>query len=94
MIAYFVHQADNNVDHIVLPDMGCAVRVTPDAIRQFIAVNPEFTKWTGDACDYMEPDAFGDIIATRTQGEDVCILKNDLWRERLLHYLPPQKPPQ
>lgn len=40
----------------------------------------------------MAPEDFGLVIATREERGDVCVLKMDLWQERMAHYLGKVKP--
>jgi hypothetical protein len=87
MIAYFVYDPAQKSDTIYLPDLGCFVPVDKAAMERFIAVKPEFAGWTGRTCAYMKPEEFGTVIATRDDQGDVCIVKQDLWRERMLTYL-------
>ena len=87
MIAYYVHDEKKQEDLIVIPEMGCAIAVTKKAFEEFISVNPVFAKWSGDSCDTLSPESFGTVVATREEGGDVCILKEDIWRERMAHYM-------
>lgn len=87
MIAYFVHDTRKASDTIYLPDRGCFVPVDRAAMERFIAVKPDFAGWTGHACAAVAPEEFGTVIATRDDTGDVCILKQDLWRERMLAQL-------
>jgi len=86
MIVYFVHNPETQSDLMVMPDMGCAVSVTPDRFETFIAPDPQFKEWTGDACGDLVPENFGTVIATREPLGDVCILDHDLWRDRMAFY--------
>lgn len=86
MIAYYVHDKKKTDDLIVVPEMGCAIAVTKETFERFIEVNPVFAEWSGDSCGLVEPEDFGTVVATREEGGDVCILKEDLWRERLERY--------
>jgi hypothetical protein len=92
MIAYFVHDAKKQNDLIVLPEMGCAVTAAPERVQEFIAVSPNFAKWSGNSCSGVSPEEFGQVIATRDESGDVCILDESLWQERLTHYLKPPIP--
>jgi hypothetical protein len=51
------------------------------------AVKPDFANWTGMRCAQVKPEEFGTVIATRDDQGDVCILKEELWRERMLAHL-------
>jgi len=86
MIAYYVHDKKKTDDLIIVPEMGCAITVTQETFEKFIGVNPVFAEWSGDSCGLVEPEDFGTVVATREEGGDVCILKEELWRERMAHY--------
>ena len=87
MIAYYVHDVKKKDDLIVLPDPGCAVPVDRQRMEDFISVNPEFAKWSGDSCSDLAPEDFGTVVATRDDGGDVCVVNNELWRQRMEYYL-------
>jgi hypothetical protein len=87
MLAYYVHDPKKRKDIIVLPEMGCAVPVTPERLEAFISPAPVFAQWSGDSCGRISPEQFGTVVATREDGGDVCILKEDLWRERMSFYM-------
>ncbi len=89
MIAYYVYEPTKKIDTIVMPEMGCAVAVDAERFKAFIAVDPAFEKWSAQACESMAPEDFGEVIALRETGQDVCVRNETLWRERLLHFLPP-----
>ena len=93
MIAYYVYDKKKDDDRIVLPDAGCSVEVTPETFEKFISVKPEFDTWTGDSCSNLSPEHFGTIVATRADGGDVCIDKEELWRERMFFYMSGAKKP-
>ena len=83
MIAYYVHDQRKARDTIYLPDLGCFVPVGKKAMERFISVKPDFANWTGQACALVEPEEFGTVVATRDDQGDVCIVRQDLWRERM-----------
>ena len=83
MLAYFVHDKRKTQDTIYLPDLGCFVPVDKSAMERFISVKPDFANWTGQACAVVEPEEFGTVVATRDDQGDVCIVRQDLWRERM-----------
>ena len=87
MIAYLVTNRRNQQDTIVVPDIGCSVPVDRDRMQTFISVNPDFTAWSGNACEEMTPEEFGDVIASREDCGDVQVVDKDLWREKMEHYL-------
>jgi hypothetical protein len=95
MIAYFVHDEHKTSDTIYLPDMGCFVPVDRAAMERFISVKPEFAKWTGQACVFVKPEEFGTVVASRDDQGDVCIVRQELWRERMFAHLgSPLDPPK
>jgi hypothetical protein len=87
LIAYFVHDRDTNSDRIVLPEMSCSVPVDAGRMQAFISVQPVFAKWSGSACRDALPEDFGTVIATREEDGDVCVLKADIWRQRMEFHL-------
>ncbi len=87
MIAYFVHDSRKQSDLFVLPDMGCAVAVTPGRFETFIAPSPVFANWSGDTCGDLAPEKMGTVVATRDELGDVCVLDHDLWRQRMEFYM-------
>ena len=87
MEAYYVHDPQKEDDLIILPHSGCSVIVDAQRLYEFIGAKPDFTRWTGDACGNLKPEDFGQVLATRTVGGDVCVHNPDLWRQRMAHYL-------
>lgn len=87
MIAYFVHNGETATDLIYLPDMHCFVSVNRERMEAFISVAPDFESWTGETCQLVQPEEFGEVIATREDKGDVCVLKPDLWKERMMLHL-------
>ena len=87
MLAYFVHDPKKYQDTIYLPDRGCFVPVDKAAMDRFIAVKPEFAAWTGTRCAVVAPEEFGTVVATRDDAGDVCIVRHELWRERMMAHL-------
>ena len=87
MIAYFVHDPEKRSDLILLPDMGRAVPVTPETMRRFIGVQPDFSTWTGEACQCLPLENFGKVVALRETGGDVCVADAGLWENRMNHHL-------
>jgi hypothetical protein len=83
MIAHFVHDRKKARDTIYLPDLGCFIPVDKNAMERFISVKPDFANWTGQACALVNPEEFGTVVATRDDQGDVCIVRQDLWRERM-----------
>ncbi|MCG6893238.1 MAG: hypothetical protein LJE65_06500 [Desulfobacteraceae bacterium] len=86
MIAYFVHNPESGEDHIVLPNASCSVRVTPERFEEFIGPKTAFSEWTVERCTDVSPEQFGTVVATRQEGEDVCIQNAELWQQRMGHY--------
>jgi len=87
MIAYYVHDEQKKADVIVIPDMGCSIPVTSDIMKRFIGVHTDFSKWTGNTCDFLSPDDFGTVVASRQSGGDVCVVDKALWENRMNHHL-------
>jgi hypothetical protein len=83
MIAYFVHDKQKASDTIYLPDLGCFVPVGKTVMERFISVRPDFANWTGQACTFVKPEEFGTVVATRDDQGGVCIVQQELWRERM-----------
>jgi hypothetical protein len=83
MIAHFVHDRKKARDTIYLPDLGCFIPVDNNAMKRFISIKPDFANWTGQACTLVNPEEFGTVVATRDDQGDVCIVRQDLWRERM-----------
>ena len=87
MLAYFVHDPKKKQDTVYLPDRGCFVPVDKTAMDRFIAVKPDFAAWEGMRCATVAPEEFGTVVATRDDAGDVCIVRQDLWRERMMAHL-------
>ena len=87
MLAYFVHDADNDRDIFVIPEMGCSIPVDIERMKAFIAAEPDFGQWSGNACDASSPEDFGTIVAARDERGDVVIVDEKLWRRATDHYL-------
>ena len=87
MLAFLVTNRKSRQDIIVVPQLGCRVAVDSDRMQAFISVSPDFSSWSGDACEGMAPEDFGEIVASRDDCGDVQIFKEDLWREKMEQYL-------
>jgi len=87
MMAYFVHDAENDRDLFVIPEMGCSLPVDIERMKTFIAARPDFSQWSGNACGDTRPEDFGTIVATRDECGDVVIVDETLWRRATDHYL-------
>jgi len=85
MIAYFVHDPDTGADTLVVPEMGCSAAVDGKRFRSFISPRPDFALLLGggDACTVPDPEHFGTVVATRQEGDDICVLKPELWQARM-----------
>lgn len=82
MLAYFVHDEKKKDDMIVIPDMHCSVNVDAGRFETFISARPNFAEWSGEACS-LPPENFGKVVATRDEFGDICVLDDDLWRNRV-----------
>jgi hypothetical protein len=87
MIAYFVHNAGKDADLIYMPDMHCFVPVDRERVEAFISVEPDFSNWAGETCELVKPEEFGEVIASREDSGDVCVLNPDLWKARMMRHL-------
>ena len=87
MIAYYVHDSKKKNDFIVIPDKECTIPVDRERLETFISVDPVFASWPGDACGLVSPEDFGTVSATRDDNGDVCVIDQELWRERMDYYL-------
>lgn len=56
-------------------------------MEDFMSVNPDFSKWSGNSCSDLSPEDFGVVVATRDDTGDVCVVNHELWRRRMQHYL-------
>lgn len=87
MKAFFVHDAKKDDDLMVIPETGAIVNVDRDVLEMFIAVEPDFSRYSGKNLNDLPPDALGEIVATRKTDGDVCILDQALWQRRMSHHL-------
>lgn len=87
MIAYFVYNAREDRDVVVIPESGCAVEVDDAVMERFIAPVPDFARMTGESCAAAVPEDFGKVVATREDGGDVCILDAAMWQRRMAQYM-------
>lgn len=87
MIAYFVYNAKEDRDIVVIPESGCTAAVDGNVMTHFISAKPDFTKVTGEACSAPVPEDFGKVVATREENGDVCIRDAALWQRRMAHHL-------
>ncbi len=87
MIAYFVHDEDQDRNLLVIPETGCAAVVDAGVMGQFIAPVPHFAAIQGETCDAPIPENFGVVVATRDEGGDVCILDAGLWQACMARHL-------
>jgi len=92
MIAYYVYDEEKQKDLVIIPEMACAVAVDEKVMADFIGAAPVFAAWSGDACEIVAPEDFGLVIATREEQGDVCVLKADLWQERMAQHLREVRP--
>ncbi len=87
MQAYLVHDSKKQLDMLVLPELDRLIPVKRQVIEDFIAVRPEFSQWAGSPLNGLPPETFGRVVATREEKEDVCIVDEPLWQQRMSHHL-------
>jgi hypothetical protein len=87
MQAYLVHDAKKQSDMLVLPEMDRLIPVNREVLTDFISVRPDFSQWSGLHLNGLSPETFGRVVATREEKEDVCIVDEPLWQQRMSHLL-------
>jgi hypothetical protein len=87
MQAYLVHDAKKQSDMLVLPEMDRLIPVNREVLMDFISVRPDFSQWSGLHLNGLSPETFGRVVATRQEKEDVCIVDEPLWQQRMSHLL-------
>jgi hypothetical protein len=82
MEAFFVHNREQDLDYIVIPDRA-AVAVTPKVLSDFLYESKGFADWKGerDPKEVGPPEAYGKVVASR-EGDQLRILDAELWHER------------
>jgi len=87
MKAFFVYDVKQQKDIMVVPQKDIAITVDRSVMEEFIAVEPDFSKYAGDPLNETPPEALGVIVATRESDGDVCIVEEALWQQRMLFHL-------
>lgn len=87
MKAFFVHDEGADRDLMVVPETDCLVTVDRNVMEEFIAVSPDFSKFSGEPLDHQVPESVGVVVATRKADMDVCIIEEALWQQRMAFYL-------
>lgn len=87
MKAFFVHDQKKQVDLMAVPETDNFVAVDREVMEEFIAVEPDFSKYSGDHLNNLPPEALGVIVATRRTDGDVCILEETLWQQKMAKHL-------
>ena len=87
MKAFFVHDENVRTDLLVLPETDCVVAVNKEIMEEFISVEPDFSKYTGDRLNSRPPETLGLLVATRKTDGDVCIVENTVWQQRMAVHL-------
>ncbi|HEY9855090.1 MAG TPA: hypothetical protein V6D05_05080 [Stenomitos sp.] len=85
MIGYYVTQRQQ--DTVVIPEAGVAQRVDRAVLRRFLADDPEFGTWEGEALGGRKPEDFGTVLATREEEAPPTILDQAHWNERVMAQL-------
>lgn len=87
MKAFFVHDKEKQVDLMAVPETDILVAVDRKVMEEFIAVEPDFSKYSGERLNNLPPETLGVIVATRKTDGDVCILEEALWQQRMARHL-------
>ena len=87
MRAFLVHDEKKETDVMVLPEQKRLVFVNRQVMNDFISVQPDFSKWSGQDLKGLVPESFGQIIATREENGDVCVVETSLWHQRMAFHL-------
>jgi len=87
MRAFLVHDKNKDQDVMVLPEQDRLVDVNRQVMNDFISVQPVFSSWSGKEVKGLVPESFGQIVATREEKGDVCIVEASLWKQRMAFYL-------
>lgn len=88
MIAYFIHDPERQRDTLLVPEMACAAPADSARLRAFISPQPDFAALlTGETCQFLDPEHFGIVIATRASDGDVCVVNPELWQQRMRFWL-------
>lgn len=85
MIGYYVTQRQQ--DTVVIPEAGVAQKVDRTVLRRFLADDPEFATWQGEALGARTPEDFGTVLATREDDAPPTILDQARWNERVMAQL-------
>lgn len=87
MKAFFVHDEKKQTDLMVVPETDNMVAVNQKVLEEFIAVEPDFTKYSGERLNDLPPETLGVVVATRKSDGDVCIVEEALWQQRMTFHL-------
>ncbi len=87
MKAFMVHDSKKQLDFVIIPEKDILLGVDAKTMADFIAVQPGFAHWAGSSLNGLPPHAFGRLVATREENEDVCIVEPLLWQQRMLFHL-------
>jgi hypothetical protein len=87
MKAFFVHDKQTHKDVMVVPEIDSLVTVDRKVMEEFIAVAPDFSKFSGECLNKRAPENIGQVVATRKADMDVCIIEKVLWQQRMAFYL-------
>lgn len=87
MKAFFVHDKQTHKDAMVVPEIDSLVTVDRKVMEEFIAVAPDFSKFSGERLNKRVPENIGRVVATRKADMDVCIIDKALWQQRMAFYL-------
>lgn len=87
MIAYYV--SGRHYDTVVIPETQIFIQVDAGVLRRFLAEEPQFGTWQGEALEGLAPESFGRILAVRDESEPPEIKDQEAWNKRVFSLLRP-----
>ena len=87
MKAFIVHDVQKQKDLLVIPAADVSTAVDRAIMEEFIAVKPDFARFSGASLNGLPVETFGRVIASRATDGDVCIVDQSLWQQRMAFHL-------
>ncbi len=72
---------------MIIPEKDITVTVDRQIMNAFISVHPDFDQWSGSPLNGLNPESFGQVVATRDDQGDVCVVDTGLWQQRMTLFL-------